>query len=177
MEPKLQTKIFATLVLWKLLLAQTKNSMTCHKFPNPGWHTRTNPVFTSAGLSCSPLMSFVLKGVGSPPHRSRSEAQRVRMMRQWRRCQDWKSEPLAFSPRLPFHSRAVHSCSLRNRSPWAPREIREALFVDRESTKLNCRTQLWGTFLSVRIPRSNTERGTRTFLHYSNPNLSGLPQY
>lgn len=120
MEPNWQTKIFATLVLWKLLLAQIKNSMTCYKFPNPGWHAQTDPVFTSAGLSCSPLMSFVLKGVGSPPHRRRSEAQRVRKMRQWRRCQDWESQPLAFSPRLPFYSRAVYSCSLQNRGLWAP---------------------------------------------------------
>lgn len=62
------------------------------------------------------LASCVLcaqRGWWSPTHRRRSEAQRVRMMRQWRPFPDWKSELLPFSPRLPFHFRAVHSFSLR----------------------------------------------------------------
>lgn len=160
-KPDCKSKIFASFVLWKIFLAQTKNSVTCHKFPQARLthNLQTHPFNLLSYFACR----YILHAQGG-----------------WGlHCMETKvserksSEDNGSNAKGPIISSgflAQSSSFTSLQTICAPSRIgfsepkgkvRERLFAGRKFAKLNCRTQLWRKLLS-QDSKIQHERDTRT---------------
>lgn len=157
-------------------MAQTKNSVTCHKFPQARLtHTIYKPTLSICRALLLAAISFMLKGVEVSIVR-RPKAQRGRAVRQWKQYQGQKSYLLAFWPELFFFTSLQTICAPSRIGFSEPKgkSEKDCLLVGsllKSTVELN-----YGENCCLRIPRSNIERGTRThpYTYNFNPNQPGL---